>query len=98
MIQHAVWPTPAPPVTTALWDQGSWQRFEDRYRPADYTGGRYDQEAREEYRKAARRAADEKIRLHWHGAIARHQGQEAADRWLEENRRANGVSRGGSAP
>ena len=90
MIQHAVWPTPAPPVTTALWDQGSWRQFEDGYRPADYTGGRYDQEAWNEYQKAARLAADENTRRYWHRAIAQHRGQEAADEWLAANRAANG--------
>jgi hypothetical protein len=45
MIQHAVWPTPPPPVTTWAWDQESWNNFEDSYRPDDYTGDRFDTEA-----------------------------------------------------
>lgn len=50
-IMHAVWPIEAPPVCTAFWDQDSWERFEDRYRPADYTGGRYDAEAWLQFRR-----------------------------------------------
>jgi len=58
-MRHAVWPTPAPPVTPHHWDQGDWQRFEDRYRPSAYAGGRYDDEAWERY---ASGVVDEEMR------------------------------------
>ena len=47
--EYNVWPTPAPPVCTALWEQEAWDRFADGYRPDDYEGGRYDQEAWEQH-------------------------------------------------
>jgi len=50
-IKHAVWPTPPSPVSTARWDQNSWDKFAAQYRPHDYHGGDYDQEAWEEYKK-----------------------------------------------
>ena len=48
-IRHAVWDTPEPLVTTALWNQRSWNIYENRYRPIDYIGGRYDLKAWNEY-------------------------------------------------
>lgn len=87
--RHVVWPTPAPPVSTALWTQESWMAFEDRYRPAGYTGDRFDQVAWDRYHKARMNESAERERLHWHASILRSQGQEAADRWLALNREAN---------
>ena len=48
-IRHCVWPTEAPPVPTALWDQKAWENFEDGFRPSGYTGGREDQTAWKAY-------------------------------------------------
>jgi hypothetical protein len=45
MIKHAAWPTPPPPVCTVYWDQTSWDKFAERYRPEGYAGGIYDEEA-----------------------------------------------------
>ncbi len=43
--RHAVWATPAPPVCTAGWSTREWTHFEDMCRPANYRGGRHDQDA-----------------------------------------------------
>jgi len=48
-IQHAVWPTGAPPVSTWLWTQESWDRFAERFRPEGYLGGIHDVRAWEEF-------------------------------------------------
>ena len=82
MIQHAVWPTPAPPVCAAFWTQESWQRFEDRYRPVDYTGDRYDAEAWGAYRAQANRRERLALLTPFSAAIARLKGPEAAAEWL----------------
>lgn len=50
-MQYAVWPTSAPPVPANKWDQTSWRNFDERFRPADYSGGIYDQEAWNKYLK-----------------------------------------------
>jgi len=86
---HAVWPTPAPPVSTALWTQDSWAAFEDSHRPTGYTGDRYGQATWDSYHKARMNESAEKERLCWHASILRSHGQEAADRWLVLNREAN---------
>ena len=43
--QHSVWPTKAPLVPCHYWAQADWNRHADGFRPADYTGGRFDQAA-----------------------------------------------------
>jgi tRNA nucleotidyltransferase/poly(A) polymerase len=55
--QYSVWPTPAPPVTPSRWNQGDWQRFEDRYRPPEYAGDRYDEEAWDRFVASRRRTS-----------------------------------------
>jgi len=37
-INHAPWATPPPPVTTGGWDQESWDKYAEKYRPKEYTG------------------------------------------------------------
>lgn len=51
MIQHAVWPTECPPVSTVYWGQKDWDIFALRFKPKDYYGGMFDQEAWEQYLK-----------------------------------------------
>jgi len=51
MINHVVWPTGVPPVPTVLWNQEDWNRFGLRFKPEDYDGGMFDQEAWEKYLK-----------------------------------------------
>ncbi len=67
MPKHAVWPTGVPPVTTGQWDQAAWDRFEDGYRPKDYHGDRYDQQAWKDYVAAAeeRRIVDARAKGGW---------------------------------
>lgn len=43
VFKHAVWSTPAPPVSTGYWDQLDWIKFENCYKPKDYEYGRYDE-------------------------------------------------------
>lgn len=87
-MKYAVWPTPVVPVTTRLWTQEDWAVFEDRYRPAGYTGGMYDQVAWNAYQKVRQTAATDEVRLRWYASILKTQGQTAADQWL---RAARGV-------
>lgn len=47
---HAVWATPAPAVCTARWNEEDWRKFEEQFRPADYTGGRIDMGAWVKYK------------------------------------------------
>ncbi|MBO76779.1 MAG: hypothetical protein CME17_05035 [Gemmatimonadetes bacterium] len=44
-VKHSVWAhlCPEPYGRRELWTQDDWQRYEDRWRPEDYTGGRYDE-------------------------------------------------------
>jgi hypothetical protein len=49
-IKHVVWPTGVPPVSTALWNQDSWNRFAEGYRPKGYKGGMFDEEAYAEFK------------------------------------------------
>jgi hypothetical protein len=86
---HAVWPTGVPPVCTAFWTTESWQKFEDRFRPAGYTGGRHDQAAWDAYTKGVQEQVAEGLRLQTHQSLSRTLGQEAADQWLTANREAN---------
>ena len=44
-IRHAVWPTGAPPVCTAQWDQAAWDRFAEGFRPLGYDGDIFDEDA-----------------------------------------------------
>ena len=37
-INHAPWPTPAPPAITAGWNQESWDKYAEKYRPQGYMG------------------------------------------------------------
>jgi len=54
VIKHCAWPTRAPDVCTAFWDQESWDKFGESYRPKGYTGDRYDGQAYQAWRKARR--------------------------------------------
>jgi len=45
MIEHCVWKTPAPPVSTVYWSQEDWTKFEAGYRPQGYVGKPNDQDA-----------------------------------------------------
>lgn len=87
--QHAVWPTSVPPVSTACWSSESWQKFEDGYKPKDYTGGRHDTAAWNAYAKTVKARVDEEIRQPFYKALILSHGQTEADRWLEANRAAN---------
>lgn len=49
--RHAVWPTRAPAVSTYRWTPEDWADFEDLNRPANYRGGRFDQEAWDAYQR-----------------------------------------------
>lgn len=60
-IQHSVWPTGVPPVCTAFWDQDSWRRFDEGFRPAGYTGGQYDEEAWAIFDAARREAVRQEL-------------------------------------
>ena len=40
-IKHVVWPTEAPPVCTANWDQITWDNWGEKSRPPDYFGNEY---------------------------------------------------------
>ena len=51
-IRHSVWPTNAPLGPSAGWSQADHNRFADGFRPEDYTGGRFDQEAWAAYAEA----------------------------------------------
>lgn len=37
-IDHAPWATGVPPVCTAYWDQDSWDKFAESFRPEGYEG------------------------------------------------------------
>lgn len=49
LIKHAVWPTKAPDGPTVYWDQESWDKFADGFRPPEYQGDRFDQAAWEAF-------------------------------------------------
>ena len=82
MHNHCVWPTRPPPVCTDLWDTQSWERFEDGFRPAGYTGGRHDTEAWKRFDAEWRVAVHDELRVDMAAQIGRHMGQEAGDAWL----------------
>jgi len=50
MQTQALWPVEEPPVDTIKWCQADWDRYNNRFRPADYTGGLYDFAAWTAYR------------------------------------------------
>jgi len=41
LINHTVWASPVPPVSTFYWTQKSWDRWNFAYRPTHYHGGAY---------------------------------------------------------
>lgn len=53
-VKHCAWPTPAPQVTTWGWSQEGWDRWGERYRPAEYTGPIHDVAAYEAWLKELR--------------------------------------------
>lgn len=53
-IQHAVWPTGVPPVSTGFWTQASWDSFAEGFRPEGYLGGIHDAEAWAKFDKKRR--------------------------------------------
>ena len=44
-MEYSVWPAEVPTVSTALWGQADWQKYEEKYRPEGYKGGQYDEKA-----------------------------------------------------
>lgn len=83
---YCVWPIGVPPVPTQFWTAGSWVRWEDKFRPADYAGGRYDSAAWEHFDAERREAIHDELRVEMAAQIGRHKGQEAANKWLAEAR------------
>jgi hypothetical protein len=80
-IKHSVWPTGVPPVCTAYWDQSSWDKFADSFRPEDYHGGRFDASAWAEY--VERKSAEVNEAL-YHGNVERWKGLPDENvEWLE---------------
>ena len=47
--KYIVWPLAVPPVCTANWDQDSWEKYAQQFRPRDYHGGMYDKIAYDRY-------------------------------------------------
>lgn len=47
-MKYSVWPVPVPPAI-GYWGQESWRKYDEQFRPDDYSGGMYDQKAWEEY-------------------------------------------------
>lgn len=76
-VKHAVWSTTAPPVTTGYWTREDWAKFEDGFRPKDYTGDRFDEIAWGAY-KAKK---NEELRLKLYAGF----GCEAYCQPLDEN-------------
>jgi len=48
--RHVVWPFPPPPVTPNRWSDDDWSRYVLGFRPDEYTGGAYDEEAWAQWR------------------------------------------------
>jgi len=77
-VKHAVWPTSAPPVCTAYWDQESWDKFAAGFRPEGYEGGMHDQVAYDQWLAERRASQDVPSRnIDWAALVKRHSGLDA---------------------
>lgn len=86
---RCVWPVGVPPVCDHLWDTHSWTRWEDKFQPEGYTGGRHDDAAWEQFMVERRAAVLDELRVDTAAQIGRRMGQEAADKWLAEARKGS---------
>jgi len=48
---YCVWPIEVPPVCAKRWDEQSWRKWENCFRPKGYYGGRYDKHAWVKFKK-----------------------------------------------
>lgn len=64
-IRHAAWPTGVPPVPTYYWDQVSWDKWAEGFRPAGYTGGMFDLEAYRAFDEQRRLDVWNELRAGW---------------------------------